>query len=199
MEKPHPLLFSLQHLVADMSLINRNHHVFGSDKPENDIEHSFSVAMFCWSIHATHTLPLDLLKIFKYALVHDFAERYAGDTNAFSPTEERLAKVELEKAAVAKLSQEFYDFSDLVTVINAYEAKADPEALFVWTVDKMQPMILGDMDNWRPYQKLNISYADFEKKYSEQIAHGSPYCKEIFESILEYGRMTYYDRPQGAK
>lgn len=192
----NPMLFSLQKLVADLSLVERNHHILEYERAENDIEHSFTVALLCWFIHDYYHVPLDLNKILKYAIVHDFAERYAGDTNTFANAEARRKKVELERAATARLSEEFKDFRDLVKFMQGYEDKTEEEALFVWTVDKMQSLILADMDGWRPYKKINISFASFSKKHHEQLAACSPYCKEIFEALLEYCKTTYYDRPR---
>lgn len=193
---PDPLLFALQTLVVDMALIDRNHHLTAQARNENDIEHSFAVALLCWFIHDKYNLPLSLEKILQYALVHDFAERYAGDTNTYADPAARARKIELERQALERLSGEFKDFRGLVTAMTAYDTSRDAEALFVWTVDKMQAMILGDLDGWRPYQKINITYDRFVAKHSEQLASCSPYCKEIFATLLEYCKTTYYDRPQ---
>jgi len=194
--RPQPLLFSLQNLVVSLAFVNRNHLLIGSNRAENDIEHSFAVAMLCWYIHDTHKLNLNLEKILKYALAHDFVEVYAGDVNTFASPEARKKKVEIEKVAAARLSKEYEEFADLISTLDGYEAKSDEEALFVWTVDKMQALILGDLDDWRPYKQLAISYARFIEKYDELQAVSSPYCKEIFASLMTYCQTTYYDRPQ---
>lgn len=196
MKKPHPLFFSLQELISDLSLIDRDHHVLNSGRAENDIVHSFSVAMLCWFIVDEHNLKLDLNRVLKYALIHDFVERYAGDINTYASNEDRLKKVELEKAALVWLSDEFKGFPSLVEAMNAYEARSDDEALFVWTVDKLQALVLADLDNWRPYKKIGISYDRFEAKHNEQLQNCSPYCKDIFASLLEYFKTTYYDQPK---
>lgn len=193
--KPHATLFSLQQLVVDLALIHRNHHLINSERQENDIEHSFMVALLCWYVCSHNRINLDLSKILRYAMVHDFVERYAGDVNTFASKSAREEKVVREQASLKKLSKEFSDFEDLVTCMQNYESKVDEEALFVWTIDKMQGMILGDMDSWRPYKKLNITYGRFVEKHKEHLAQASPYCKEIFDSLLEYCKTTYYDRP----
>ena len=193
--RPHPLLFDLQRLIVDLALIDRNHHLIGHERAENDIEHSFAVAMLCWYIHDKYKLDLDLAKILKYALIHDFTEKYVGDINTFASQEARSKKAKLEKAALTRLSEEFKGFGGLVTTLQDYDARADEEALFVWTVDKMQAYILGDLDDWRPYKKINLTYEAVVKKHAEQLAKCSPYCKEIFEEVLEYCKTTYYDRP----
>lgn len=196
MQKPVPMMFALQELVSDLSLIARNHHVLRSDRSETDIDHSFSVVLLCWYVHSNHDIPLDLNKIFKYAIVHDFAERYAGDINTYASEADLKSKIAREEAAVEKLSMEFVEFGDMVESLKRYQAKADEEALFVWTVDKMQAIILAELDDWRPYKKIKINYDTFVKKHHEQLSRCSPYCKQIFEALLEYCKATHYDRPQ---
>ena len=194
--RPHNTFFELQRLVVDLALIERNHHLIDSERRENNIEHSFMVAMLCWYICSYHALKLDLSKVLRYALAHDFVERYAGDTNAFASKEVRERKVKLEKAAAERLGREFGDFGDLVDIIHGYEDKKDDEALFVWTVDKMQALILGDLDGWRPFQKIGVTYDQFVRKHKELAVTASPYCKEIFDTLVEYCKTTYYDQPE---
>ncbi len=139
MIKPNPIIFSLQQMVIDLALIDRKHFLAKTERRENDIEHSFSVTLLCWFILNKYEIKLDISKILKYALVHDFVERYAGDVNIFANQKDRQKKVELEKESLAKLNLEFKDFTDLTITMSNYESKKDEEALFVWTVDKMQP------------------------------------------------------------
>lgn len=189
-------LFALQRLVIDLAFVERKHLLAGSERRENDIEHSFSVALLCWYICDKQKLDLDIGKVFKYALAHDFIERYAGDTNTFASKTQREEKVRREKEAAVKLTQEFVEFKELGDIITSYEGKSDHEALFVWTVDKMQALVLGDLDGWRPYSELGITYEHFVEKHSELLAQASPYCKEIYVGLLEYCKTRYYDQPK---
>ena len=72
-----------------------------------------------------------------------------------------------------------------------YEEKQDEESLFVWTVDKMQQLIMGDLDAWRCYVEGNISYEQFVDKYTYFSQKGSIHCRDIFESLIEHCRATY--------
>lgn len=195
MSKPDPLLFSLQQMTIDLSLIERNHHLAKTNKKENDIDHSLTVALLCWYIYERCNLRLDISKILKCAITHDFVERYAGDVNTFASKDEREMKIIKERESLKKLSVEYRDFPGMVSSMKEYESRSDEESNFVWTVDKMQGMIMGDMDNWRPYASLNITYDEFVGKHTEQLKQSSKYCKEIFESLLEYCKATYYDQP----
>src|SRR5687768_18319751 len=123
MRKPDHVLFELQKMSIDLALIDRNHYLAGTGRRENDIEHSFTVALLCWYIHDRYKIDLDITKILKYALAHDFVERYAGDVNTYASTEARQQKVKDEAAALERLSAEFTVFPDLVSKMNEYELK----------------------------------------------------------------------------
>lgn len=196
MTKPNPLLFSLQDLVTDLALIDRNHYIGRGERRENDIEHSFSVALLCWYVHTQCSPGLDLLKVIKYAMIHDFVERYAGDVNTFADKAARQQKIENEAKSLERLAEEFALFPDMVTMMRQYEEKKDEESLFVWTVDKMQHLILGDLDKWRPFSEINVSFDSFMKKHNETLAKGSSYCRQIHKALFEYCQTTYYDRPK---
>jgi 5'-deoxynucleotidase YfbR-like HD superfamily hydrolase len=189
-----PILPALQDLIVRFSQIDRNHYLSGTNRRENDSEHSLTVAVLCWYIHDKHKLDLDIGRILKYAIAHDFVEVYAGDINAFASPEDRAKKVILEQESLARLSEEFKDFPDLVEVMEGYESKTDEEALFVWTVDKIQALVLGDLDNWRPYEELRIDFNAFCAKYESTLAQASPYIKHVFEDVLAYYKTTYYDQ-----
>lgn len=194
--RPKPLsLDDIQRLVDDMQKVERNHSIPGTERHENVVEHSFSVAMLCWRIFEATKPPLDLQKILKYALVHDFPERGLGtDINTYAGKEERARKKEREAAELQKINREFTGFSGFIEALNNYE-ELDEEAFFVWSVDKMQAIILGEIDNWRPYRSYGVTYEQFCEKIEEFISESSPYVKDIFREVFESARETYYDNP----
>lgn len=140
-------------------------------------------------------MPLDFSKIIKYALIHDFVEVYAGDVNTFASDSDRAKKRENEAVALARLEGDIIDFGDMIQHLVAYEEKSDEEARFVWTVDKIQSLVLADLDSWRPYKKIGITYDRFMQKHQEQLEGCSVYCRDMFSDILAYCMTTYYDNP----
>lgn len=197
MKTNHGHLVEIQQLVADLAKVERNHSHLESDRHENVAEHSYTVAMFCWRLFELVKPPLDLAKILKYALTHDLLERgLKADVNTFAKKDERDAKKEREEKELKKLSEEFSDFNDLVATIENYEQKIDDESLFVWTADKMQAKILGEMDDWRPYAAYGVTWEQYCKKSEEFLKKCSPYLKEIFSEVYEHTKKTYYDRPK---
>lgn len=191
MPRPHTLLFELQQLTIDLSLINRKHYLPGTKRNENDLEHSFTVALLSWYLYEKIQPNLNVALILKYAMAHDFVERYAGDVSSFASQQAREAKVIKEQEALTRLAGELSEFPNLIETMQQYEKKSDEESLFVWTVDKIQQLIMGDLDNWACYKEDGISYDRFVEKYIDICAKGSQHCKEIFTSIIEYCKTTY--------
>lgn len=191
-------LEKIQQLSLDIIAINRNHYIPDTERHENVAEHSFSMALLCWKLFEEVNPPLDLSKILKYAISHDFAERgLEQDTSAYASAESREEKYEREAAELERIKEEFSDFSDLGKSIEDYEAAVDEEALFVYSVDKMQAAILGSIDDWRPYAEAKITYEDFCEKNEGYISNKcSPYLKEVFTQVYEDACKTYYDQPE---
>lgn len=193
MYPPRKHLHDVQQLVTAFALIERRHLIPGTNRHETDVEHSFSVALLAWFICDKYNLPLDQSKVLKYALCHDIVEVYAGDVSAFAPEHERQQKTHDEAKALERLAKEL-DFPDLITNMRAYEAREDDESLFIWTIDKLQALILGDIDGWRPFANLGITYQQFCDKHRDILSCASPYVKDVYVELLEYYKTTYYDQ-----
>lgn len=181
----------LQQLLTEFAMINRRHYLPKSDRRENDAEHSLSVAILCWYIYDTQNLDLNLSKILKYALAHDIVEIYAGDTNTYASIEERKLKTIRERAALEKIAADLGGFPSFAATIEAYESKTDEESRFVWTVDKMQMLLLGHLDHWRAYREQDISYEAFHAKQTEHLEQASPYARSVFEALVKFCLSSY--------
>ena len=157
----------------------------GSDRKENDQEHSYSLAMLAWYIADTHQLTLNREKLLKYALVHDIVEVYAGDTYLYTTdTEKRNSKHQREQEAAERLKKEFPEFEEMHTLIHQYEHKTDEESKFIYALDKIEPMLYIYLDNGRMYREENISLEMILEHKKEKVAL-SQTTKEIFEEMIE--------------
>ena len=197
MNKTVITLTQIQQLVLDVQKIERNHNIPGTDKHENVLEHCYAVSMLCWKLHNALRLDLDLEKIFKYCLAHDFLERgLLKDINTYADTKTREEKKEREAMELVKLRKEFGDFPEMIQTIDDYENMVDEEARFVWAVDKMQAIILGEIDDWRPYRRVNITYQQFTDKGDEFMEKCPDFLKETLNEVNEYSRKMFYDQPK---
>ena len=127
-----------------------------AEKPESDIEHSYSLSMLCWFL-APQFPQLDVGKVLQLCLAHDVVEAYCGDT--FSFDKQAVAKQQdRERQAFATLKKEWQDFPALIESIAEYEARNTPEAKFVVTLDRFQPILMDYLSEGRTWHKLDITF-----------------------------------------
>lgn len=192
-------LAELQQLIADFSKITRAMNLADTGRRENDVEHSFGLALTCWFLAPKIAPELDLSKILRYALAHDIIELHSGDTFVFDEVAV-ASKPEREAAALRKLEQEWPDFTELTTAAKQYAEKHDAEAKFVYTIDKLLPPILvslGEGDAFWERNKITRAMHEAEKhKKMRSSPEALPYL-ELLEDWLAK-RHTFYEEPDNA-
>lgn len=189
----------LQQFIAGFARIERIPQLADCGRPENDVEHSYGLALTSWFL-AGHIAPhLDIAKIFKYALAHDTVEVFAGDTFVFGPKEALLSKSKREDQAIIRLRKDWSDFPELADYAQAYKEHADEEARFVYAIDKILPVLkvnLGEKDAFWNRHKITAEMQKIEKeakmKVSKEIAH---YYDELVAWMTE---PDYFYRPSPA-
>lgn len=139
-------LAELQQLVGAFADILRVPKLAGRDRAENDVEHSFGLALTCWFMAPKIAPHLNLEKILTYALAHDIVEIHSGDTFVFN-AKAVTRKAEREDQALRRLRSEWPDFTDLIDAAEGYKDKQDAEAKFVYTIDKILPSIMTRLDD----------------------------------------------------
>jgi putative hydrolase of HD superfamily len=161
-------LAELQQLIADFSKIQRIPPMGNSGRPENDVEHSFGLALTCWYLQPKVAPDLDLLKILQYALSHDIVELHAGDTFVFDVVR-AASKEQRERDAIVQVKADWPDFNELTDYAEGYMNKVDPEARFVKAVDKLLPVMMIELDD-KPadfWKKLKI---DLEMERDNKVS-----------------------------
>ncbi len=155
------------------------------ERNENDVEHSYYMAMLAWYIVNVNKLDLDINLVIKYALVHDFVEVHAGDTYIYSSEKTHLeSKEKREKEAAEKIKEDFSEFEDLHTLIEKYEKREDKESRFVYALDKIQPMINIYTDNGRSWKMNKVGLQMLLDHKKDKVAV-SPEVKKYFEELIE--------------
>lgn len=155
------------------------------ERNENDVEHSYYLAMLAWYVISTNKLDLNLDLVIKYALVHDFVEVYAGDTYIYSSDKEHLeSKEQREKEAAEQLQKNFPEFNDLHQLIEGYEKREDKESRFVYALDKIQPVLNIYTDKGRTWklQKVGLQMLIEHKKDKVSVSRE---VEEYFKALVE--------------
>ncbi len=130
----------------------------GKDGRERNDSHVCQLMDVAWFIQQRHLPHLDMLKVWKYCMVHDKPEVYAGDTPAFADKHgvhngpDRASKKERERIATMRLKKEWEaTFPDFLNYLHAYEALEDEESQFVYALDKF----LSDLNIWEDNGRTN--------------------------------------------
>jgi putative hydrolase of HD superfamily len=180
-------LIDLQKLLLEFQAIDRALYIPGrGERHENDIEHSYNLAMTAWFL-AQHFPELDRGEVIRCALAHDMVEIHAGDTMIFHNPEGMATKKDRETAALQKLAEDWADFPDLLETLHRYEARESAEARFVYALDKVMPAIMNYLQGGEVWRKHQVSLADLHELKDAKVALSPqvlPYYHELM-ALLE--------------
>lgn len=180
-------LIKFQDFLHDFQRIERVVDVPGRKAPENDVEHSFHLAMAAW--YLSDDFPeLDRDKLIRYALIHDIVEVHAGDTFFWADEAEKSTKVDREAAALKKIAVDWKEFPELAATMEEYEAKQNEEAEFIYALDKIMPMIVIMNAGGKTWHDHGITFEQQRKAKLEKIKdskHILPYFNQLIELLRE--------------
>lgn len=177
-------LLSFSDLMNDYRRVERTIYANGTDRMENDTEHSFGLAMLGWYIIESEGLSMDTALVMKYALVHDLVEVYAGDTYIFTEDEKyKNSKEERESEAAKKLMEKFKEFTELHDLIEQYEGRANRESRFVYALDKVQPLLNIYLDDGRTWKENKVTLEMLYNFKKDQVSVSSE-VKEYFDELI---------------
>jgi 5'-deoxynucleotidase YfbR-like HD superfamily hydrolase len=182
-------LIELQRLALRFQAIER-HVCYTSDeleRAENDAEHSYALALVAWFL-CEHFTDLDRDKVMRYALAHDLVEVYAGDTSVFADGEKLASKSDREAKALVQLGKEWPDFPGLIGSIAEYEARSNDEAKFVYSLDKIMPIILNYSQDGKGWRKHNITLSQLHETKKVKVQTDdriSKYYDELYALMVE--------------
>lgn len=129
---------------------------------ENSAEHSWHLAMACWTVAELFELNLNHERLLKMALVHDLGEIEAGDTFLFDTA--RATAHKAERAGVVKLHHHTGNgIGDLLAIWDEQEYGDTPEAKLIKVVDRILPFLLNINTSGGAWTDMNIQREQVEK------------------------------------
>ncbi len=187
-------MIELSRLLGEFGQIKRAAKLPNGDH-ETDSHHSFSLALIAFELAAQFAPELDHKKILLYSLVHDLPELITGDVNTLqSSQEELIKKSKQDQEALAKTKSMLKFSPNIISALEAYESKADQEALFVYWIDKMIVIPPHFFDNGENLKRLGISNRKdikqwYEKTLTKLQRHGDPHISAVEILELAYRKM----------
>ncbi len=164
--------------------VNRRTYINGGERVENSAEHSWHLAIACWTFAELLQGDFDLLKLIKLALVHDLGEIDAGDTFLYGSARSD-AHIE-ERVCVKRLaSYPGNAISNLVVLWEEQEAGKSKEAKLLKVIDRLLPFFHNMTSEGRAWQDHDISKSQVLKVH-QFIENESPEIHAWFKSKLDF-------------
>ncbi len=157
-----------------LKLVNRRTYIDGGLRLENSAEHSWHLAMACWTISRSFKLNVSEEKLLKLALIHDLGEIDAGDTflydsnrsQAHTAEREGVKRLEAHKGnAVIELS-ELWEEQEMGTSL---------ETKLLKVVDRLLPFLHNINSEGKTWQESGVKYS--------QVANAHAFIADDFPDI----------------
>ena len=157
--------------------VNRRSYVTDTARRENSAEHSWHLAMACWSIAERFELDVNHEKLLKMALVHDLGEIDAGDTFLYADSRHD-AHVE-ERAGIARLQGERGNgIGNLSEIWEAQETGSSKETELLKVVDRLLPFLLNLNTEGKTWRELGVTRS--------QVARAHAFIQDSFAPIHKW-------------
>ncbi|MDX9918757.1 MAG: HD domain-containing protein [Paludibacter sp.] len=170
--------------IDKIKYIQRKTKLFHSDRPENDAEHSWHLAMMTIVLAEHSDVTVDVLKVLKMVLIHDIVEIDAGDTFIYD-TQKNHSNTENELIAANRIFGLLptEQAEELIAIWQEFEAGETPEARFAKAMDRIEPLLQNTSNNGGTWREFDVDYSKvFEKK--KVIAQGSATLWKFAENLL---------------
>jgi putative hydrolase of HD superfamily len=159
-------------------------YAVGEDRNENDVEHSFQLAIFAWYLIDTLKIKLDSNLAIKYALIHDLDETFDGDKHIF----DIVGRVEKEKnarQARKRIMSMFPGWSGYTSLAENYKNLVDTEARFVYCLDKILPVLNIVLDQGRSWHREDTTLAMLVANKREKVS-AHPVTQKLWNELEKY-------------
>lgn len=157
--------------------VNRRSYVTQTTRRENSAEHSWHLAMACWSIAEMFELDVNHEKLLKMALVHDLGEIDAGDTFLFA-SNRNAAHIE-ERAGIARLQAERGNgITNLTEIWEEQETGSSKETQLLSVVDRLLPFLLNLNTEGKTWIESDVKRS--------QVAAALAFIEDIFPTIYDW-------------
>lgn len=189
MKSPHQQ--AVHKLITEMIypfyMIDRDMELPIRETPENDAEHSWSLALGACALAPLLDSSLDVGKVAQFAIVHDLVEVYSGDVSIWDKTDSNHDNKENnERLSLEKIKSEYTHFPWIFETIDEYERKETNEAKYVWSVDKYLAMYMRYTLAEPFFTKKGITKKDFDTgiRRMSHKAHAHESVGILFDELI---------------
>lgn len=142
--------------LEKMKNIFRRTMIIGSNRRENDAEHSWHISIMALLLEKYSINKVDINRVIQMLLIHDIVEIYSGDTFAYDNVlnKDKLQR-ELNAMEIIKSKLSFENREKVENLWHEFEDKITNESKFANAMDRIQPMLSniysGNGGTWTKY------------------------------------------------
>lgn len=178
--------------VDQMKTVLRQTTIVSGERPENDAEHSWHLALMAIVLGGHAKEPVDMLRVLTLLIVHDLVEIYAGDTPLHLQDEQQDIR---EREAADQLFPLLGEQgAEIRAAWEEFEAHTTPEARFARSLDRMQPLLLEWMSGGSHWKEEGRKATDARRRLSI-IQDGSPALWEAAEAFIDASQQRGWLEP----
>ena len=177
--------------IDKLKYIFRKTKLINSDRPENDAEHSWHLAMMAIVLAGHANEPIDLEKVMKMVLIHDIVEIDSGDVFVYDTTKSHDNFDEELKAArriFGILPEE--QAEEFINLWIEFEEMKTPESKFARSLDRLEPLLQNASNNGGTWREFDVKYDQVMEK-KQVIKDGSEelwkFAKQLIDESVEKG------------
>lgn len=170
--------------------IMRQTYLANGTRKENDAEHSWHLALMCFTLAEYANEPIDVLKTMKMVLLHDVIEIDAGDTYAYD-TAGNETKRQRELLAAERIFHILpEDQAEEYRVLwDEFEEMETAESKFANMLDKIQPLLLNDASGGKSWREHEVKESQVVKRNSRTHEGSEILWEEIKKIIDKHAKM----------
>ena len=187
--------------IDKLKYIFRKTKLINSDRPENDAEHSWHLAMMAIILAEHSNEPIDVAKVMKMVLIHDIVEIDSGDVFAYDTTKSHDNFDEELKAArriFGILPEE--QAEEFINLWIEFEEMKTPESKFARALDRLEPLLQNASNNGGTWREFDVKYDQVMEK-KQVIKDGSEelwkFAENLIDESVEKGILSSPLTPKG--
>lgn len=173
--------------IEEMKKIFRMTKIIGTDRRENDAEHSFHIAIMSLILEKYAKEKVDINKVIQMLLVHDLVEIYAGDTYAYDEKANQ-DKSNRELEAMDKIKNELsFDIGQKIESLwLEFEDRKSKEARYANAMDRLQPLLSNiHAQNGGTWKENHVSYKQIIKRIEPIKDFNDQIYNYVHSKVLE--------------
>lgn len=170
--------------IDKIKYIQRRTCLLNSDRPENDAEHSWHLALMAIALSEHANKPVDILKVIKMVLIHDIVEIDSGDVFVYDKSKSHK-NTEEEFAAAKRIFGLLPEnqAKELIDLWKEFEDGETDDAKFAKSLDKLEPLLQNFSNNGGTWDTYNVTYNEVYTQ-KKSINKGSDTLWEYAENLL---------------